>query len=207
MTVQDKQTHVADAVARLPNQFVDSDNLINLISTNAGRFQDLNDELIKLLDQRAISTSTGKQLDNLATILDLTREVGESDVSFRARFLAETTILARSGEIANVMDLYLLLTSATEIVYDEIYPAGFQIVAHVASDAEDAEEDTAVIDAMNDVKAGGVDMVLIISTEIEYFMLDSSANVDGSGNGTSSAEHGFGWSTEVDGGQLSRSLK
>lgn len=206
MTIQDKQTHVEDALNRLPNQFIGSENLRNLISISAGRFQGINDQLIKLLDKRAISTSSGKQLDNIATILDLARDAGETDTAFRARVIAETSALARSGEVGHIIDIYTLLTTATSIFYDEIYPAGFQVTAHVAIDAEDDEEDAEIKLAMENVRAGGVDMILIKSTETEFFMLDSSANVDASGNGTSSAEHGFGWSTEVDGGQLARSI-
>ncbi len=206
MTAQDKQDHEEKALARLPNQFIDSTNLRNLISANAGRFQGLNDELIKLLDFRAVSTSTGKQLDNIATILDMERSSGESDISFRSRLISETAVLSKSGEVEHIIEVYTLLTEAATIFYSEIYPAGFQITAHVASDAEDPDVDAAIISAMANVRSGGIDMVLVLSTETDYFMFDSSVNVDGSGNGTSSAEHGFGSSADVDGGQLSRVL-
>lgn len=207
MTVEDKQTHVDDALARLPNQFINSTNLRNLISLNAGRFQGINDMLIKLLDERAISTSAGKQLDAVATILNLYREIGETDASFRSRIYAETSVLAKSGEVEHIIEIYTYLTEATSVFYDEIYPAGFQITAHVAVDAEDAETDAEIIEAMENVKAGGVDMILTISTEADYFMLDSSVNADASGNGTIDASHGLGSSSDVDGGQLSRTLK
>jgi len=385
MTIQDKQNHTENALARLPDQFIDSTNLRNIISIGSDRFQGLNDDLIKILDGTSLSTSSGKQLDNIATILNLIRISGESDADFRARILTETGSLARSGEVEHVIETYILLSSATKAFYAETYPAGFQITAHktelenllkyseqfgdaiwvksnitVSDDVIDSPcgsgtgdkivediinglhyfgqsvslidntvytvsiyakagerdkllvqhtdkagvnirvdfdltagqityEGALVVDsfielieddwyrcsvsydsrsggsstsitwfielygsylgdgvsglyvcgaqitktdyltdyikatsapvlfdnsldetitsAMNSTKAGGVSIILVISPETDYFMFDSSANVDGSGNGTSSAEHGFGSSSDVDGGQLSRVLK
>lgn len=206
MAVEDKQDYTEAALARLPDQFVNSTNLINLVSISSDRFQGLNDEAIKILDGRSLSLSSGKQLNNIATILNLTRISGESDEDFRARILSETSALARSGEPSHVIDIYLLLTDATSVFYAETYPAGFQLTAHVAEDAEDDATDASTLESMRKVKGGGIGMVLVISTETDYFMLDSSVNVDGSGNGTSSADHGLGSSTDVDGGQISRLL-
>lgn len=206
MTIKDIQSHTSDAVARLPDQFIDSPNLINLVSLNGDRMQGINDEAIKMLDGMSLSTASGKQLDNLATILNLTRIVGESDADFRARILSETAVLAKSGEPSHVIDVYLLLTEASSVFFNENYPAGIQLAAHVAADAEDADVDASVINSMNNVKAGGIDMILVISPETDFFFFDSEANVDASGNGTSDASGGFGSALDVDGGKLSRVL-
>ena len=127
MTIKDIQSHASDAVARLPDQFIDSPNLTNLITLNSDRMQGINDEAIKMLDGMSLSTAVGKQLDNLATILNLVRISGESDTDFRARILSETAVLAKSGEPSHVVDVYLLLTEASSIFYSENYPAGFQL--------------------------------------------------------------------------------
>lgn len=206
MAIEDKQDHTEAALSRLPDQFVNSTNLINLVSISSDRFQGLNDEAIKILEGRSLSLATGKQLDNIAAILNLTRISGESDKDFRQRILSETSALARSGEPSHVIDIYLLLTGASRVFYAETYPAGFQLTARMAIDIEDAEADASILESMRKVKAGGVGMVLVISTETDYFMLDSSANVDGSDNGPISAEHGLGSSTDVGGGQISRVL-
>lgn len=358
MTIKDIQTHTQDAVSRLPDQFVNSSNLISLVSLNADRIQGLNDEAIKMLDGMSLSTASGKQLDGTATILNLTRIIGESDADFRARILSETSVLAKSGEPGHVIDVYLLLTEASSIFFSENYPAGIELAAHKdeahnfllwseefdnalwvkgtgvtvspeAATAPDGSEtadvmaydgshaanffrlyqefigfdagnynnsiwlrsdtpitlrivsgspttlidvnvtetwqrfdadtsyttgffsfalysalgdnspftvevwgaqnskvshvldyikttdqqilidtsgDEAVINSMANVKAGGIDMILLISPETDFFFFDSEANVDASGNGTIDASGGFGSSLDVDGGQLSRVL-
>ena len=206
MTIKDNQSHTEEAVARLPDQFVDSSNLISLVSLSSDRMQGINDEAIKMLDGMSLSTASGKQLDNLATILNLVRISGESDSDFRARILSETSLLSRSGEPSHVIDVYLLLTEATSVFFGENYPAGIELAAHVAVDAEDADVDSAIIDSMNNVKAGGIDMILLISPETDFFFFDSEANVDASGNGTSDASGGFGSTLDTEGGQLSRVL-
>jgi len=206
MTIKDNQDYTEKALARLPNQFIDSQNLISLVSLSSDRMQGINDEAIKMLDGMSLSTASGKQLDNLATILNLTRISGESDSDFRARILSETTLLSRSGEPSHIIDVYLLLTDATSVFFSENYPAEIQVTAHVAVDAEDADVDAAIIDSMNNVKGGGIGIILVLSPETDFFFFDSEANVDASGNGTSDSTGGFGSTLDVDGGQLSRVL-
>jgi len=206
MTIKDNQDYTEKAIARLPNQFVDSSNLISLVTLSSDRMQGINDEAIKMLDGMSLSTASGKQLDNTATILNLVRISGESDDDFRARIFAETSVLARSGEPGHVIDVYLLLTEASSIFFNENYPAGIQLAAHVLSDAQDADTDNAIINSMQNVKAGGIDMILIISPEEDFFFFDSSENVDASDNGTIDASGGFGSTLDADGGSLSRAL-
>jgi hypothetical protein len=204
MPITDNQDHVEEAKARLPRQFDNSPNLVALVGLNAGRFQDLNDTLIKVHEETSVLTGYGKQLDNIAQYLNLTRITGESDSAFAARIIAETAVLAKSGEPEHLIETYKLLTSAITIFYAEYYPAGVQLTAHVASYPEDPDVDESIVTGMDNARAGGVDIALIISPETEYFMLDSSDNVDGSGNGTSSADYGLGSTSEADGGRLSR---
>lgn len=206
MTIKDNQDYTEKALARLPNQFIDSSNLINLVSIQSDRMQWLNDELIKMLDGMSLSTASGKQLDNLATILNLVRITGESDSDFKSRITSETAVLAKSGEVSHVIDVYLLLTEASLVFFIENYPAGIQLTAHIATDAEDSDVDSAIINSMNNVKAGGVDMILVISPETDYMTFDSADFVDSNGNGEINASEGFGSSTDVEGGQLSRVL-
>jgi len=206
MTIKDNQDYTEKAIARLPNQFIDSSNLISLVTLNSDRMQGINDEAIKMLDGMSLSTASGKQLDNTATILNLVRISGESDDDFRARIFAETSVLARSGEPGHVIDVYLLLTEASSIFFNENYPAGIQLAAHILSDAQDADTDNAIINSMQNVKAGGIDMILIISPEEDFFFFDSSENVDASDNGTIDASGGFGSTLDADGGALSRAL-
>ena len=57
MTVQDKQDHTEKALSRLPNQFIDSENLRNIVSISSDRFQGINDELIKMLNNMSLLSS------------------------------------------------------------------------------------------------------------------------------------------------------
>lgn len=204
--ILDNQSHVEQALSRLPNQFINSVNFRDLVSLNAGRAQGINDELIKILNGRSINDAVGKQLDNLATVFNLTRIVGESDASFRARILAETAALSRSGEPEHIIETYIVLTEAVRVFYQESYPAGVQVTAHLTTDTLSTQEDTAIVNAMNNIRGGGIEIVLIIAPETDYLTMDDVANVDGSGNGTIDASEGLGSILDSEGGQLSRVL-
>lgn len=204
--ILDNQSHTEQALARLPSQFINSTNLRNLVSINSDRAQDLNDELIKILNGRSVNDAVGKQLDNIATIFNLTRVPGETDIVFRARILAETAALARSGEPEHIIESYIVMTEAGSVFYAEIYPGGVQVTAHVLNDTFSTQEDTAIVNAMNNVRAGGIDIILIIAPETDYMMFCDVSEVDANGNGPIDESHGLGSIFDSDGGQLSRVL-
>lgn len=197
--------HKERALARLPQQFNGSANLISLISILGDRAQEIEDLLIELFNDRAFSTAYGKQLDNIGTILNLARILGETDSAYRARLFAETSDLEKSGEIESLIEVFNLLmrlTAGTHVV--EMYPAGLQITAHTDADPEDPTIDAQIVSAMDVVKAGGVELILQVASELDAFYFSDVSEADANGNGPTDALHGFGDITLTEGGRLAR---
>lgn len=198
--------HAQRAKDRLPDQFNDATNLLALIDALGSRYQGIEDVLYDLYANRTITLSTGKQLDNAATILNVTREVGETDNAFRARIFSATSQLEKSGEMESVIELYNFLLNPALVRYQEIYPAGFQLTAHIDTDPNDPTTDENNRAAMNVVKAGGIEMLLYVARENDSFYFSDTSEVDGSNNGPTDILSGFGDETLTDGGKLARAF-
>ncbi len=198
--------HAQRAKDRLPDQFNGAVNLLALLDALGSRYQGIEDVLYDLYANRTITNSTGKQLDNAATILNVVREVGESDNTFRSRIFAATSQLEKSGEPESVIELYKFLLNPVLVRYQEFYPAGFQLTAHLDADPNDATTDANNRAAMDVVKAGGVDMLLYVARENDSFYFSDVSEVDGSNNGPTDISSGFGDETLTDGGKLARAF-
>jgi len=198
--------HADIALARLPDQFYGATNLRNILSLYAGRYQELETVFNALLDERAISTANGAQLDRIAEILDLSRPLGETDSAFRSRLFAQTSILQQSGEIEVLISVFKGLTGATTVFSADVYPAAVQLVAHVAVDINDPTTDSQIRLAMTSVKAGGIDLILQFAPVADTFYFSSAVDADVNGVGPIDALHGFSNVSQVTGGKLSRSF-
>jgi hypothetical protein len=213
MTIDEITDHADQIKARYPSQFDENAienknvNLAKLIDIIGGRVQELETQFFKLLDERHLSVAVGVQLDGIGQILNLARDVGEVDESYRARLVGRTGELAKSGEIESLISTFMTLTQAAFAFTDEFYPAGFTMVAHLDADAEDSTIDQAIVDQMNLVKAGGVKLILEFAEETEYFELSRSSETDANNNGPDSSDHGLGHQTLTEGGGLARVIR
>lgn len=198
--------HSTRALNRLPDQFNGAANLRNLITIIGDRAQEIENVFIALLDERALSVAVGRQLDNIGTILDTARELGETDNAYRARLFAQTSQIEKSGELESVIEVFNFLTEpdAGSIVI-EVYPAGLSLTAIKDTDAEDPVIDQQNRDAMEVVKAGGIRLFLQIA-ETDSFYFSDASEVDGSNNGPIDALHGLGDEVLTDGGSLARAF-
>lgn len=199
--------HRERALARLPSQFNGAANLQALISLLGDRYQEIENVLQELFSYRALSTAYGKQLDNIGTILNLSRKLGETDSSYRARLFAETSELEKSGEIESLIEVFNLLLGVTPGTHvGELYPAGIQMTVHTDADPEDPVIDSQVVAAMDIVKAGGIKLYLQIASETDAFLFSDASEADVNGNGPIDALHGFGDFVLGDAGKLARVL-
>jgi len=198
--------HATRAKDRLPDQFNGATNLLALIDIIGARYQSVEDVVYDLYENRTITNSNGKQLDNAATILNVVREAGESDNAFRARIFAATSQLEKSGEPESVIELYKFLLNPALVRYQEIYPAGFQLTAHIDTDPNDPATDANNRAAMEVVKAGGIRMHLYVARENDDLYFSDASEVDGSNNGPTDILHGLGDEALTDGGKLARAF-
>lgn len=205
MTITQITDHSDRALARLPSQFEAATNLQALVSLCASRIQIIESVFWDLLNFRALSTATGLQLDNAGQVLNLDRILAESDASYRARLFAATSQLEKSGEPEHVIEVFnFLMATGNSCQLFDVYPAALQITAFTDVDPLDAVLDSYNRAAMNETKAGGIDLVLQVSPLTSDFYFADYSETDVNGNGPTDALHGFGDEVLTDGGQLSR---
>jgi hypothetical protein len=204
MTIEEIDDHAEQIRDRYPDRYRTAANHQKLIDIFGSRFQELETQLFKILDERHLSVAVGVQLDGLGQILDLERELGESDESYRARLVGRTGELSKSGEMENLITSFLTLSQATSVFASDFYPAGVLLVALTDIDAEDPAIDQAIIDQMALVKAGGIKLILEFAPETDYYELSDVSEVDGSNNGPISSTNGLGDESLTEGGGLAR---
>jgi Protein of unknown function (DUF2612). len=199
----DEIIHLDEMRERLPSHMRSGTQFDKLLQIFAERYQDIEDVFQDLLTNRAIDTAEGKQLDGLGQIIDLAREPGQSDVSYRLAIKSQFIVLSKSGSVEEVIDAYLKVTESATLEYTEIYPATFQLAALPTVDVTDPDIAEYINTTMQNIKPAGVNMILTTATG---FTLSQYSEVDGSGNGPTDNDEGFGSSyyTQLEGGGLAR---
>jgi len=204
MSITKITDHAERAKNRLPEQFNGAANLLSLLDALGSRYQGMEDVIDDLTTNRKLSTATGLQLDNIGTILNTDRIIGELDNVYRSRIFAATSQLEKSGEVESLIELYYFLMNPVLVRFQEIYPAGVQLTAHTDTDPNDTETDILNRTAMGVVKSGGIEMLLYVAPENDDFYLSDVSEVDGSNNGPTDILHGLGDEALTDGGKLAR---
>lgn len=206
MSIEKITSHAERALNRLPNRFAQATQYRNLIELIGNRHQEIENTLVDLLELRSLSSASGKQLDYAGQILNVDRDIGENDASYRTRLFSATAQLKKSGEVESILDVFNFLYSPTATIYDEIYPAAFSLAAHVITDDEKTDTDQYNYEAIRNVKAGGVDFYITVAPDTGYFYLSDASEVDVNGDGPIDADHGLGDESLLEGGMLSRVL-
>jgi hypothetical protein len=197
--------HLDSMRGRWPVHIAGAPNLDALISAVASQYQDIETAMIGLLTLRSLDTASGAQLDGLGQIVDLVRVSGQTDADYRFALLTQMIVLSKSGDVESIIQAYLRVMGAATAEYSEVYPATVQIAAIPSVDVTDSAVAAFISATMQRVKAAGVNLIL---TTTGGFTLAQTSEVDGSGNGPSDSEHGFGSNTggQNDGGGLARAF-
>lgn len=92
-----------------------------LLAACASEYAELETALRAVLAAKSVTSASGEQLDQLATIFDLERRTGEPDAKFRLRIQTALRRLISSGTIDEIREAIavLLETSQSEVVVDE----------------------------------------------------------------------------------------
>lgn len=204
MTIEQITDHAEKAKERLPRFLDGAVNFNALVDIIGGRTQDLETQLFNLLDKRNLTDAAGVQLDGLGQILNLEREIGQSDESYRQALIGATGQLALSGQIESLINVFNALTGAVSSDVVEFYPASVLLTAFYDGDVVDPVVDQSIIEAMNKVKAAGVNLDLRFAEEISFFRLSDAADADVNGDSPLDPLHGFGDEVLTEGGGLSR---
>lgn len=198
--------HAGQALQRLPQHLqgkIKLEALVTLLSSSSQRLEDV---LFELLNERAISTAAGAQLDLIGTILDLPRVPGQSDSDYRVALFGRAGQLGHSGTPEELIVSYRDIWQAVSVQLVEFQPATAQLTAHTTSDGEDPVVDAATFKAMAALKAQGVRLILQVADDNEFLMLSDQSETDAEGDGPLDALHGLGDDTLTEGGGLARVL-
>ena len=195
--------HINRAILRLPDFEQSSVNWIKLLTALLGGIQDIEDTIDDVINLRHLDIAVGTNLDNLGTLLGLTRLLGDSDTEYRAAIRIQYTLLYRSGEPESLIDLYQKITGAETVELTELPPASIQLVGYAPE--ETTAPNARILALMTLSKAAGVRMLLDWVTQL-MFVLARVSEADVNGNGPSDINHGYGSVVggQSDGGKLSR---
>jgi hypothetical protein len=115
--------HVQQGLARLVTQYQESPNIQKLLTAFIEQVQTIEDSLEDMNTARYIDDAIGQQLDNLGQIVGITRPPGASDAVYRNLILGQIKINTSQGQPEQVIQLFLLLTSAPFVILYEGYNA------------------------------------------------------------------------------------
>lgn len=189
MSVTAITTHVVDALNRLLQQYKDKDRIRALIETDGERTQQLEDVLQVLNVERTLDDADGIQLDRLGDILGIDRN-GLSDEDYRTRLRIKVIQNISNGEPDRLINVYAFLLEATQVQYQEHYPAG---VALMANAPVIAGQETLIYTEIQNISPAGVRVDYIGS----YDALDAFAFEGSSGPNDLAGADGFGDLTDL----------
>lgn len=159
----------------LPEVFKNSDNIKKLINIYMQMIQELHDAGKDVYSKINILEADGDQLDDIfGNILDLERELGQSDDEYRALLLATAPKLSQGGEISVLKNMYRSLTSSSKVTLIEYQPAMFIMTAEVA---DLSSVNVAYLqEQLGEMKAASVRMELALGTLNNSFTFNSVGN-------------------------------
>jgi hypothetical protein len=111
--------HIAQALARLRQQYKGKPRTEALIRAFNADAQPLEDLFQSLASERTLENSEGLQLDNMGDIIGIDRLSGESDEDYRFRLRAKIAQNVSQGEPEAIIALASLLLGAEKVVAGE----------------------------------------------------------------------------------------
>lgn len=119
-------THLEEGLNRLILQYRNASNIKNILTIFLNRFQILENENFKFKGIFNLDNASGIALDRIGDIVSQERLGFEDDI-YRYLIYGRIAINISGGTPENIINIYKLISSATTVRYDEIYPASMQI--------------------------------------------------------------------------------
>lgn len=144
--------HVAQAKARLLTQYADKQTFLDLTECLTSGIQKLEDVFYSLLSIISIEDSEGIQLDNIGYVVGQLRN-GLDDPEYKIFIYGRIAANLSKGTPEELISIFSLLTNATLVTYQEIYPASFSVMTDgtIIAGLEDQ-----IKEILNIAAAGGV---------------------------------------------------
>jgi hypothetical protein len=166
--------HVADAMARLLEQFKNQPNLEDLFECLLTPNQTAEDLLYDLYTLRWLDTAEGVHLDNLGEIVGQPRE-GRTDSVYRLWIKARILLNRSTGKGDDLLQLMQIVATDANLNLTEQYPAGLLVeIWELDSNAQ------AVYDLLHAAKAAGIRLHFTYSTlpVTDLFTYDTGPGYD-----------------------------
>jgi len=125
----EKSTHLEEALAQLAEQFKRKPNVEALLAAFVAQVQELEGVLFDLMEDRAIDTAAGIQLDGLGIIINEERQ-GRDDSAYRQAIRARVMLNTSSGTPEDIIEIARAVLGNVEIEIIEAYPAHFDAIVN-----------------------------------------------------------------------------
>jgi hypothetical protein len=119
------------------------------------QIQELENTFFDMLDLTGLDTAEGTQLDNLGTIIGLTRAVNQTDDIYRALLRVQIISNLSNGEAERIITIIKAFTNSTDVVLQEFFPGHMQI--EFDGTVPNVSE---LLEAADNAAAGGVSLIL-----------------------------------------------
>lgn len=176
MTFQPIENHVEQAQSREVKVFKDKENINKLIKIRAQRIQYLEDVLNQIINERAISTASGIQLDGIGQFYG---EQGErnnrSDDEYRAFLQVLPAKLRQAGQHEVLVQALKNLSMASKIETDYFRPRAMALYA-IVDDVDALTNETEINNEMQAIRAQGVRLDIGLKQTTGSFVFSSSTD-------------------------------
>ena len=112
-------THIADAKARLVEQYKSKVRLAGIVDAESRQFQDMEDVINDMFLSQFVDNAVGRQLDEFGTIVDLARQ-GFDDTFYRILLRFKIGQNISRGEPERIISTMLLITQAGLVIYQNL---------------------------------------------------------------------------------------
>jgi len=161
----EKSTHLEEALAQLAEQFKRKPNVEALLAAFVAQVQELEGVLFDLMEDRAIDTAAGIQLDGLGIIVNEERQ-GRDDSAYRQAIRARVVLNTSSGTPEDIIEIARAVLGDLEIEIQESYPAHFDAIVNDPVTPDPAAWQPSTVYALGDKRSnfGNVYAVVVAGT-------------------------------------------
>ena len=177
----EKTDRVNEALARLKQQFKNSDNIKHLVTIFTTEAASLEPVFGDVFDMVSVDTAADAQLDVWGQILNVNR-VGQTDSVYRTRIKAAIFRYVSSGKWEEIIQGFSILTNPTYVQAEEIFPAAVSLTAVGVVDPS-AINAAEVVNALRQLKPAGVRFTAVIVTSTTPFVFFGDPDPTGLGFG------------------------
>jgi len=182
----ENNNHVAEALARLPEQYKNSENIRGIIESLVTGIQEDEAMFIDLRDNRTLDNAFGDSLDLIGSIVGVARIAGEDDETYRGRIRLGIFKNRSQGTPEILIEVVQNFTNSTQIVFYEGGIASFAFNIDDQTLTQDEIDD--LYSGLREAKSAGVTIEHVTS-----FATDDAFAFDGAGY----SALGFGDSTDL----------